>query len=46
METREDAGDADDADGGVGGDGGVIPGLLLHEAPPPQDPTHPHRGRT
>ena len=49
MEAIDDGDDADGNDGGAdGGDGGDAdaPGQLLHEAPPPQDPTHLHRGRT
>ena len=39
--------DADGEDGDAGGDADAgVPGLPLHEAPPPQDPTHLHRGRT
>ena len=49
MEAIDDGDDADGNDGGAdGADGGDAdaPGQLLHEAPPPQDPTHLHRGRT
>ena len=46
MEAIDDGGDADGNDGGAHGGDGDAPGQLLHEAPPPQDPTHLHRGRT